>query len=259
MSDVTYADVERLHRRITEHAPYRANRVVALLSKMFNLAIRWEMRTDNPTKWIERNQETKIKRYLKPDELARLMTELDKLADKQVVDIIRLLLLTGARSDSEVFSMRWDQLDLDAGKWKKPGSTTKQKTEHEVPLSAEAVQLLEELKERAEDGAKWVFPSRKSTGHRVDIYKPWVALLKAANITDRLRIHDLRHSFASFLVSAGHGLPVIGALLGHTQASTTQRYAHLHDEVQRVATGQVGAMVRGAKRSAKVVKLPTRA
>lgn len=182
------------------------------------------------------------------------MTALDELADKQAANIVRMLLLTGARS-GEVLAMRWDQLDLEAGKWTKPAAATKQKTEHEVPLSPDAVQLLSELLEQADDGSAYVFPGRSAGRHRANINESWAALLKAAGITG-LRAHDLRHSYASFLVSAGHGLPVIGALLGHTQASTTQRYAHLHDEVMRKATGQVGAMVRGArKRGAKVVKL----
>ena len=114
------------------------------------------------------------------------------------------------------------------------------------------------LEEQADDLAEYVFPGPGKAGHRVDLKKPWAAICKAADITG-LRVHDLRHSYASLLVSAGHGLPVVGALLGHTQASTTHRYAHLFDEVTRKATGQVGALVRGAgKRSAKVVKLPSR-
>ena len=261
VSEITYDHIDALHRRITKHgAPYRANRVVALLSKMFSLAIKkWNMRdrvAGNPCEGIERNQEVKRKRYLKPDELARLMIALDETADVQAANIVRLLLLTGARS-GEVLAMRWDQLDLDAGKWVKPGATTKQKTEHEVPLSAEAVELLRGLQE--DDGAEYVFPGqRHGVGHRVDLKKPWAALMEAAGITG-LRVHDLRHSYASFLVSAGQSLPVIGALLGHSQASTTQRYAHLHDDPLRKATGQVGALVNGAgKRSAKVVKLPQR-
>lgn len=270
VADVTATDIKKLHRRISEHAPYKANRVVALLSKMFNLAMSpgWNMRSKqdgNPCEYVKRNHEPKRKRYLKPDELARFMIALAGYRDQQAANMVRMLLLTGARS-GEVFAMRWDQLDLGAGVWVKPGATTKQKTEHEVPLSPGAVQLLSELAEQADDGAVFVFPGRHGVGHRRDLKRPWPAILKAADIAPSsranpkgLRPHDLRHSFASFLVSAGHGLPVIGALLGHTQASTTQRYAHLHDDVTRKATGQVGAMVKNAgKRGAKVVKLHER-
>ena len=118
------------------------------------------------------------------------------------------------------------------------------------------MQLLSDLREAGRRRSPtFVFPGRDGIGHRVDLKKPWAAICKAAGITG-LRVHDLRHSYASMLVSAGHGLPVIGALLGHSQPGTTARYAHLLDEVMREATGQVGALVRAAgKRSAKVVKL----
>lgn len=125
-----------------------------------------------------------------------------------------------------------------------------------MPLSPDAVQLLSALLEQSDDVAGYVFPGRR--GHRVDLKKPWADICKAANITG-LRVHDLRHSYASFLASAGQGLPVIGALLGHTQTSTTARYAHLFDEVTRKATGRVGALVRAAgKRSAKIVAIKGR-
>jgi integrase len=259
VADVTGTNIKTLHRKISERAPYRANRVLALLSKMFNLAIGWNMRdrvAGNPCDGIKRNPEVKRKRYLKPDELARLVGVLDKFPDVQAANIIRLLLLTGARS-GEVLAARWEQFDLYGDKpiWVKPGATTKQKTEHEVPLEGEALKLLRELREQADDLAEYVFPGRGGNGHRVDLKMPWRVIRKAAGIAG-LRVHDLRHSYASFLVSAGNGLPVIGALLGHTQASTTQRYAHLHDEVTRKATGQVGTLVAGAgKRIAKIVKL----
>ena len=261
VSEVTYDDIDKLHTKITKKrgAPYRANRVVSLLSKMFNLAIKqWHMRDGrNPCEGIERNSEAKRKRYLKPDELARLVSALDGFADTQAANMVRLLLLTGARF-GEVAGARWDQFDLEVGKWTKPASTTKQNTEHEVPLSPEAVQLLQELWDQADDTTVYVFPGRDDVGHRVDLKKPWPAILKAAGISG-LRVHDLRHSYASFLVSAGESLPVIGALLGHSQPGTTQRYAHLHNDPLRKATGHVGVLVRGAgKTGAKVVKLGQR-
>jgi len=257
VNEVTYDHIDKLHHAIKKRAPYRANRVVALLSKMFNLGIKkWNMRdrqTGNPCEGIERNPETKRKRYLKPDELARLMTVLDDFPDKQAVNIVRLLLLTGARF-GEVAGAKWEQLDLDAAKWTKPGAETKQKTEHEVPLSPEALQLLQEIRAEANEDAKYVFPGRNGVGYRVDLKKPWPAICKAAHITG-LRIHDLRHSYASLLISAGQSLSTVGALLGHTQPITTHRYAHLLDDPLRKATGQVGALIRGARKSASLLTL----
>jgi integrase len=241
---VTFTDVDRLHHKISESGKlYRANRVLATLSKMFALAIRWQWRSDNPARGIERNPEAKRTRYLSGGELARLAEALAAHDDQQAANVVRLLLLTGARR-GEVLSMRWDHLDMATGVWTKPGATTKQKTEHRVPLSEPARLLLGELRARA-DGA-YVFPSYGSHGHRHTINKNWAAVCRAANIDDA-RLHDLRHTFASVLVSSGLSLPIIGALLGHTQPATTHRYAHLSDDPLRAATERVGAIVMPAR------------
>ena len=241
---------------------------MALLSKMFNLSRRWyqrqlptgervPLRSDNPAKGIARNAETKRKRYLQGDELARLTAALAGHRDKQAANIVRLLLLTGARS-GEVLGARWDQFNLTTGVWTKPGATTKQKTEHIVPLSAAARQLLNELYAERADGAEYVFPGRAGVGHRVDLKKAWPSICKAAGIVG-LRVHDLRHSYASMLVSGGQSLPVIGALLGHSNPSTTARYAHLMDDPLREATERVGAIIDGAgKAGAEVLDLHAR-
>ena len=261
VAEVTFSDVDGLHRKITKRgAPYRANRVVAVLSKMFSMAVRWGWRPDNPAKGIERNQEEKRHRYLSPDEIKRLSAALVEQDDQQAADIVRLLLFTGARR-GEVQAARWDQLDLKDGVWTKPGATTKQKTEHRVPLSAPARQLLVELRERAERTAKkkgrevgeYVFPGRGGEAYRVEIKDQWSALCKAAKINGA-RLHDLRHTYASLLASSGLSLPVIGALLGHSQPATTARYSHLMDEPLRAATERVGAIVTGQP-SAEIVPI----
>ncbi|WP_338690436.1 tyrosine-type recombinase/integrase [Bradyrhizobium sp. 26S5] len=240
---VAYSDVDDLHRTISERAPYHANRVLALLSKMFSLAILWHWRTDNPCRGVERNPEHKRKRYLTTDELGRLVTALDGLPDEQSSNIIRLLLLTGARR-GEVLAARWGQFDFTRSEWIKPGATTKQKTDHVIPLSAPAMELLKEMKETGK--GEYLFPSRDG-GHRKDVKDSWSALCNAAKI-DGLRLHDLRHSFASILATGGASLPLIGTLLGHTQPSTTARYSHIFDEVQRAAAERVGEVVGGKAR-----------
>ena len=244
VADVTYSDVDRLHRKITKRgATYQANRVVALLSRMFSLAIRWLYRTDNPAKGIERNAEEKRQRYLSGSELERLTAALAEHSDQQAANIIRLLLLTGARRN-EVQSARWEQFNLAEGIWTKPASVTKQAALHRVPLNAPARQLLVELR-KADGDAEYLFPSRGETGHRVELKKDWAAICKAAKISGA-RLHDLRHSFASQLASAGQSLPIIGALLGHSSPATTHRYAHLLDDPLRQATERVGAILAGA-------------
>ena len=242
-------DIAALHRKISSTAGHQANRVVAVLSRMLNLAIKWGWRADNPAKGTERNPEEKRHRYLSSAELDRLTEALAKHWDKQAANIFRLLLLTGARR-GEVQSMQWGDLELEVGVWTKPGATTKQRTLHRVPLSAPVRQLLADL-ERERGDSEFVFPGRLG-GHRVEIKAAWRAICKAARIRD-LRIHDLRHSYASQLVSAGFSLPTIGALLGHTQPATTHRYAHLADDPLRRATETVGAVI-ARKPSAEIVR-----
>jgi integrase len=240
---IAFADIDDLHRKISARAPTHANRVLACLSRMFSLAIRWGMRAANPCRGVERNQEHKRTRHLNGDEIAHLTTALTELRDQQAANAVRLLLLTGARR-GELLSARWTDLDLVAGVWTKPGATTKQKTTHRVPLSAPAVHLLGEMQSRAGD-APWLFPAR-SGGHLTDIDKAWDRLREAADFPG-VRLHDLRHTYASVLASAGLSLPVIGALLGHTQPATTARYAHLLDDPLRAATERVAAIVMPAK------------
>jgi integrase len=249
---VAYADIDALHREISKRgAPTHANRVIALLSRMFSLAIRWKMRADNPAKGIERNQENKRHRYLSGPELLRLSVALAELRDQGAANAVRLLLLTGARR-GETLAAQWTDIDLQAGVWTKPGATTKQRTTHRVPLSAAAVRLLTDMREKADDDAVWLFPAQRG-GHRADIKDAWEALRKAADIAD-VRTHDLRHSFASVLASAGQSLSVIGALLGHASPVTTHRYAHLFDDPLRAATERAAAVITGAP-SATVVPL----
>jgi integrase len=250
---ITFSDVDGLHRKLTTASgPYAANRVAALVSKMFALAIRWGMRADNPAKGIERNHEERRYRYLTGDELRRLTEALAVCASQQAANVVRLLLLTGARR-GEVLNATWDQFDLEAGVWVKPSSHTKQKMEHRVPLSAPARQLLADIRAKAERSAKekgrepslYVFPARVGGGPVGEITSAWDGLRKAAKL-DGVRLHDLRHTYASVLASAGLSLPVIGALLGHTQPGTTARYAHLFDDPLRAATERVGAIITGA-------------
>lgn len=258
---VSYADIDGLHRKITKRGvPARANRMLQVASKMFALSAKWKWRADNPCKGVERNQEHKRDRYLTGAELIRLTEALNGHTDRQAANIIRLLLLTGARR-GEAQAARWDQIDLGAGIWTKPGSTTKQKTVHRTPLSVPALQLLTDLLAEAVATAKkkrvsvrdHVFPGHGKTGHRIELKKDWAALCARADIKNA-RLHDLRHTFASVLASAGLSLPIIGALLGHSNPATTARYAHLLDDPLRAAAERAGAIISGTP-SAEIVPI----
>jgi integrase len=161
-------------------------------------------------------------------------------------------LLTGARR-GEVLAMRWADIDFGAKQWSKQASTTKQRQDHVVPLSAPTLQLLSEIrtaqssKKRAL--AEYVFPGRGNAQHVINVKRAWRSICTAAKLSG-LRIHDLRHSFASQLVSGGASLPLIGALLGHSNPTTTARYSHLFDDPQRKAVESVGAVILAAGRPA---------
>jgi integrase len=252
VAEVTFTDIDRLHRKITKsNGPYRANRVVATLSKAFSLAIRWKWRTDNPCKGVERNQEIPRVRYLSADEHARLGNALYMLHDQDAAIAIHLLMYTGARS-GEVLSATWDQFDLKSTPpiWTKPSHHTKQKQTHRVPLSGAACGLLIQLETLAT--SPYLFPGQKGNAHRRDLKKPWAAICKAAKLKN-LRLHDLRHNYASQLASDGHSLHLIGGLLGHTRAETTMKYAHLLDESLKKATDSAGTIITG--KLAKVIPI----
>jgi integrase len=240
-----------------------ANRVMAVLSKMFSEAQKREWASHNPTKGVEKNDEVKRERFLDADELARLLDSLATLEDQQAANIFRLILLTGARK-TEVLAATWSMFDLKDGTWTKPSHHTKQKKTHKVPLSAPARQLLSEIRDAASTSrSDYVFPARFASTkgstkepkpYRTNVKNQWAAVLEAAELED-LHIHDLRHSFASFLVSEGMSLPLIGRLLGHTQAATTFRYSHLALDPLRAATERVGNIVGQNKPTGEIIQL----
>jgi integrase len=166
-------DVDRLLRQIAggspgkrgrKPTPVRANRVGEILRKMFNLAIRWRIRANNPAAGFARNAEAPRDRYLSTDEIGRLSTTLDAHPNRRAADAVRLILLTGARR-GEVLNARWDQFDLDSAVWIKPAATTKQRRLHRVPISASATALLRSIWLRVPKDCEWVFPGEPKASH----------------------------------------------------------------------------------------------
>lgn len=236
-------DIETFHLR-QANKPYQANRVLALLSTMLGLAVRWGWRSDNPVKGIQKYQEEKRDRWLNEEELARFWKVLDKYSQSITACAFKFLLLTGARK-GETLSATWDQFDLEKGLWTKPSHLTKQKKTEYLPLSEKALELLRHIKSLSENSI-YVFPGRVPGQPIKELKTLWKTLLKEAKL-ENVRIHDLRHTHASHLVSSGLSLSIVGKLLGHTQASTTQRYAHLADEPLRQAAELFSSKV-GAKK-----------
>lgn len=223
-----------------------ANRCMALLSKMMSLAIDWDYRTDNPCSKIERYPENQLDNFLKADQVAGLMDALDAESDRGAAKAVELLLLTGARR-SEVLKATWQQFELegDTPMWVVPREVVKGRFRTRVdlrrPLSQEAAELLINWRRDIEVASiSWVFPStRDPSKPRADLKDAWHRVRCAAGVPE-LRLHDLRHSFASAAVNSGASLYAVGKALGHRDARTTQRYAHLVDQGVRATADAVG-------------------
>jgi integrase len=177
--------------------------------------------------------------------MAALAIALAEHRDQRSADAVRLLALTGARR-MEVLAAEWSQFDFSSGTWTKPSSATKQKRLHRTPLGAPALELLVSIRQRQTAGERFVFPGDVPGRPLTDVKKSWAAVCKRAGI-EGARLHDLRHCAASILVSGGASLPLIGRMLGHTQVSTTQRYAHLADDPLREAANRLGDAWRAAE------------
>jgi integrase len=230
-------------RAIVKGGKGTAARVLGVLSAIFNFAVDRELRPDNPARRVVAFKGQRQERFLSATEIARLGDALTAAKQNGVnaaaVSAIRLLLLTGARK-SEILRLRWDYVDFERGVLRLPDSKTGPKTIH---LNAPAAALLSELP-RVE-GNPYVIPGQKDGAPLINLQKPW-RLIRAKAGLDDVRLHDLRHSFASVGAAAGLSLPVIGALLGHTQAATTQRYAHLADDPLKRASDLVGQKIANA-------------
>lgn len=238
---VTRRDIEAIHKNFQD-TPYKANHSLRLLSKMFNLAISWGWRDNNPVLGIEKYQEEKRDRWLDEEELDRLWDVLDQYSNHLTAYVFKFLLLTGARK-GEALGAAWDQFDLEKGVWIKPSHLTKQKKKEYLPLSEKAIEVLEIVKKLTPNNSFYVFPGKVIGKPLQEIKTFWKRVLKEAKL-ENVRIHDLRHTHASHLVSSGLSLSIVGKLLGHTQASTTQRYAHLADEPLRQAAELFGSKIK---------------
>jgi integrase len=274
VADVHIGDVEAMHRKISESIgrggkprAVRANRILAIASKMFSLALKpmagenkpWrDQAQGNPCKGVQRNDEGDGReRYYSEAELAAIA---DALAQYPGVaaDCLRLIMLTGCRP-IEAKEATWGQFDAEPGFWIKPSAHTKQKKVHKLPLNPPAIELLERL--RAKRAGTVVFPGDVTGEPLATIWHAWDFVKKQAKLApdeegNEPRPYDLRHTFASVTAGANFGLPIIGKLLGHTQARTTQRYAHLADDPVRQATEKAGTVIsRAGQARAEVVNL----
>jgi integrase len=237
---VERSHVKELHRKISARAPYQANRVLATMKAIFNLAMENDIVEKNPCRGIEFKPEAKRKRYLEPEQLKPLHDALDGYKDQRVADLFRLLLFTGARVGEWVRTpdrdtpARWTDIDIKRGVWTKPLST-KEKREGHITLNENALVLLRKYhSERASDDA-FVFPGLTYDAIKDD----WARVLKEAGIKN-IKRHDLRHTFGSYTLKATKNIMVVKELLGHANVNTTQRYMHVLDEDLRAGAAAAG-------------------
>lgn len=245
VDEINRTDIARFHaeRSATKAG---ANFALACLSKFMNWAEEHGLRPENsnPCRRVKKYAAVKRERYLTGEEFARLGAELDRVdAEGEdspfVTAALRLLILTGARLN-EVLTLQWSFVDLQRGLLFLPDSKTGQKT---IRLSAAAIDILKALPRMT--GNPYVLPGRREGQHLINLQKPWRRIRENAGIPD-VRIHDLRHSFASVAAASGGSLPMIGKLLGHTQPQTTARYAHLADDPLKELNERVGGAITDA-------------
>lgn len=242
--DLRPADISKLHADL-KATPYNANRALGLLRAMLNHAERREMipRGSNPAALITPYPEKKRERYLSPAELQRLLETLETMVKKGTVDIyedaaIRLLLYTGCRL-SEITTLEWASIDFDKARLVLKQHKTDRNGAKIIPLNAPALQLLRSIPKVKHN--PYVIVGRVPGGHLINLQKPWRRIRKQARLDD-VRLHDLRHSFASFAIGAGIPLAIIGGLLGHRSVQTTARYAHLADDPLQQASAHIGTL-----------------
>jgi integrase len=251
VADVARHDINKLHYALRE-TPYQANRMLAVVSKMFSLAERWGLRPDgsNPCRHVEKFKETKRERMLSAAELGRLGEALAAYrGSPHAAAAVKLLVFTGGRLN-EILGLQWDWIDFERGEARLPDSKTGARTLHLPPPALTVLAALPQY-----EGNPHVIVGGVAGAALVNLEKPWRAIRKEAGLDD-VRLHDLRHAFASVAASSGMGLPIIGKMLGHTQAATTHRYAHLASDPVKAAAAVVAgkiaaAMGRGSSESDK--------
>jgi integrase len=258
IGDLKRQDIAKLHHELAS-TPYQANRTLALLSKVFGWAEKHGLRPDgsNPCRHVEKYREGRRERFLSQTELARLGDALREAEQTNscspwAIAAIRLLTLTGARRN-EILTLQWEHVSEEHGCLMLPDSKTGRKA---VRLSPPALALLQAIPRL--EGNPYVICGERAGRHLVNIEKPWRRIRKAAKLED-VRLHDLRHSFASVAASGGQSLVVIGKMLGHSQPATTARYAHLADDPVKAASDAVGRHIAAAmdgSNSGELVDLP---
>jgi integrase len=240
VADVTTEEVEALHAQLT-NIKIMGNSMLALISTIMRFAVKRKLRTDNPCAGIKRYPENARIVHTTREQLDRLYTALEQHPNRSAVNAVKLLMWTGSRR-SEVLGARWTEFDLARGLWHKPAERLKQKRASTIPLNPLALKLLHEM--HAATTGDLLFPAVKDHTrpmHR-ELRTLWLQVSKQAGL-ETLRVHDLRHVFATTALEAGAPLITIAPLLGHSNTVMTQRYAHISNQMLLEATTKAGNLL----------------
>jgi integrase len=254
LGEVTRADVFRLHARIGKDAPYEANRVAALVSKVYSFALKGGWEGTNPVRGLEKFKEQSRSRFLSPAELRSLMGAINAAGNDAVRDVLRLLILTAQRRGN-VLSMRWAEVDLESGVWTIPAGKFKGHREHRVSLPDEALSILRRRAKAPDRHREFVFPGRDGDGPLTETKRHWRAIVKSAGL-DGVRIHDIRRTWATWAIANGTSVYTVKDILGHKDISTTEVYARLQLDSLRDAMNATSARLMEAAKPDVVADVP---
>jgi integrase len=248
LNQMTRQQIQTFHTALKEEglSASTCNHYIKLLKHSLNLAIDWALLDTNPAVRVPLfHEDNKLENYLDEAELERLLTVLRTDENRTICQIVIFLLSTGARLN-EALSARWDQVDIDRRVWKIPASNSKSKRIRSVPLNNSAIEVLHQLDTQAQ--FDHVFINRQTGERYKTIAKVWGRLRRKAGLP-HLRIHDLRHQYASFLVNSGRSLYEVQQILGHSDPSVTQRYAHLSTQALQEAANSASVMIKGGRQA----------
>ena len=239
LSQIKREHVRALHQRMgKDHGHYAANRLMALLSAMYNYAIREHgLDITNPCLGLKKFPEHKRESWIRPQDMPAFFKALGEEPNIDFRDFFCMLLLTGARRGN-VLAMRWSDINLQQGLWTIPAAAHKTDRTHTIALSTPATEILRRRHQGA--SGEFVFPGSGRAGHLLEPKRAWQRIVTRASL-DGLRLHDLRHTLASWQVTNGVSLAITGRALGHTNTSTTARYAHLETDPVRDANERAAA------------------
>jgi integrase len=248
LDEISSQNIGEIVRRMQDngYASGTTNRVLVLLRYVFNLAKKWGIASaqNNPAAELKTAPDVCRERFLKEEEIERLLGALDADENKTAARAIKLLILTGARRN-EITQARWEYVDWERKTLLVPCS--KSGRPRLIQLNSAALDLLRSLPREPENA--FIFPSPVTGRPSASLHFPWTRIRKRAGLTD-FRLHDLRHSFASFLVNKGVSIYVVQGLLGHANVRATQRYAHLADETLSAASELIPSVLQSTQMSA---------